>query len=477
MKRGILLLLLLLSAFQSFSQELAAKTPIKFVEKSDVFQIVEEKEKRICFFLTDKKNIKILRFNNDFGVLDSLSVTRPSEKFDQIIGYSISQNKYFIFWSNSRNKEIIEQCFNMNDKSVNTNAHSLVFDKEKPLKKITVNNLFYLITLVKSSNKLNFYRFTDGQFDKKTVDFSQTIFLNASNKPASLWSVFNEKSRLEEEMTLQTISDDTPPSLVLSAHKRKMYIKENVLTITLDNNSDLTQILKIDLNDFSSSTNSIPQPEVAELDLMGVDSNSFLMPDQIIQMKTNSEKMFLLVKDLNGKLLKSNVLNPDEEISIKNSEVVQENGSIKKAEVINEPGKLLRKLNKLHPSLSCYSVNDNLCLTIGGVSPPPNNNNAIAVGAVLGGLTGALIVAAITSNSSAENLLSYKDRKVIYVNCLFDNQFNHLSGNVENLAFDSLRAFAEEKHQMPNQTVFKFDNNLYFGFYNNEEQNYSFYRF
>ena len=114
-------------------------------------------------------------------------------------------------------------------------------------------------------------------------------------------------------------------------------------------------------------------------------------------------------------------------------------------------------------------------MVIGGVSLA--ENNAALYGAMLGGFTGALIGSAISSNYSMNNLNSYKDRKVVYINCLFDNNFNHLEGDVKKTAFDELRAFSETKSNLIARVLFKFNNALYYGAYDKEPGTYSFYKF
>ena len=114
-------------------------------------------------------------------------------------------------------------------------------------------------------------------------------------------------------------------------------------------------------------------------------------------------------------------------------------------------------------------------MVIGGVSLV--ENNAALYGALLGGFTGALIGSAISSNYSMNNLNSYKGRKVVYINCLFDNNFNHLEGDVKKTAFDKLREFSETKENLSSPVVFKFNSALYYGGFDKETKTYSFYKF
>ena len=154
---------------------------------------------------------------------------------------------------------------------------------------------------------------------------------------------------------------------------------------------------------------------------------------------------------------------------------MQENGSVKNTRILDGSNKLLRKIYNLNPSLSCYTLNGKNYVTIGSVSLV--QDNTVMYGGMIGGFTGALIAASLSSNYSLNNLNSYKNRKVVYVNCLFDENFNHLEGNINKLAFDDLRVFAEKENNLSTKTIFKMGSSLYFAGYNNKEKNYLFYKF
>lgn len=470
-----LLFALLITTF-SFSQELVKSIPIKIAKKSEVFQVVDQEKKQVLLFFSNKDGVKTLLFDNNLEFQDSLSGNRPYQEYDDIIGYSISNNKYYSYWASSNNKEIAYQCFDFENKKIDFKTYQLEFTKEKPIEKITVNNVFYLITILKNTSKLNFYVFKDGQMEKKTMDLSDKTFIDRENKRTDLWSILNVSTAFEPALSIQNILSETPPSLTFSANKRKAYTNSNNLIFTFDNNQNFTQLLNFNLSDFSVSQKSFPQPYLEQTDYNSTDCNSFLLKDKIVQMKINSDKMILSIKDLEGTELKNFSLLADNEIDFKNSEIIQENGRIKNTRILENSNQLLRKIYNLNPSISCYENENKIYLTLGSVSLV-QNNNAMLYGGMIGGFTGALIGAAISSNYSVNNLNSYKDRKVVYVNCLFDNEFNHINGAVKKLSFDELRVFADQNDFLNYETVFKFNNTLYFGGYKGETNSYSFYKF
>lgn len=475
MKKLLFALALLITSI-SFSQELVKTIPLKVAKKSDVFQVVDSEKKQVLLFFSNKDGVKTIRFDENFELKDSLSGNRPYQEYNDIIGYSISNNKYYSYWASTNSKEIAYQCFDFENKKIDFKTYQLEFTKEKPIEKITVNNVFYLITILKNTSTLNFYVFKDGQMEKKSVDLSDKTFIDKENKKTNLWELINYGSSFQPSLNIQNILNETPPSLTFSANKRKAYVNGSNLIFTFDENTGFTQMLNFNLSDFTVVQKSYSQSYVQETEFGGLESNSFLLSDKIVQLKLNSDVLKISVKDLEGSVLKEYDAYAEKEIKFKNSEIIQENGKISNTRVLDNSNQLLRKIYNLNPSISCYIQNDKIYVTLGSVSLV-QSNNATMYGGMIGGFTGALIGAAISSNYSVNNLNSYEKRKVVYINCLFDNDFNHVDGQLKKLAFDELRVFADKNEDLVCQTVFRLNSALFYGGYDKEKRTYSFYKF
>ena len=458
------------------AQELVKTTQFKIPKKSESFQIVEEDTKYVTFFFSNKKTIKSIRFNSNFEIIDSLSVAKNDKELEDIIGYSITDNVYHTFWSTSKGEEFISQSFDFKEKKVSSKKHILSLGKEKIIKKITIKNVFYIVTLSENSSILNFHFFNGNQFDKKSVNLKEKIFYDFKDTKTTLWEVFFENNPLDIPMPFETISNDSPASLTFTSRKKKCYNYGDDFIITLDNNKKVTQYIKISLIDFSSKTIIFKQPKIIENSNYANNTNSFLLQNGIVQMKINSDNMVLSFKNLENIEVKSYTILKDKEIEFRNSEINQENKNVKNNRVLDKSTQLLRKIHSSNPSVSCYTKNDVIYLTIGSASVE-EDNSAIMVGSMIGGLSGALIGAALTTNYSVNNLNSYANRKVIYINSLFDANFNHIAGDAKKLAFDKLRIFAEDNKNLKFKTIFKLDSNLYFAGIDKETKSYSFYKF
>ncbi len=123
-----LLVALLITSF-SFSQELLKSIPLKIAKKSEVFQVVDQEKKQVLLFFSNKDGVKTLLFDNNLEFQDSLSGNHPYQEYDDIIGYSISNNKYYSYWASSNNKEIAYQCFDFENKKIDFKTYQLEFIK------------------------------------------------------------------------------------------------------------------------------------------------------------------------------------------------------------------------------------------------------------------------------------------------------------------------------------------------------------
>jgi hypothetical protein len=177
---------------------------------------------------------------------------------------------------------------------------------------------------------------------------------------------------------------------------------------------------------------------------------------------------------LDGNEIKSFTLKPDQEIDFKNSDIIQEEGSIKTKKTLDTSRQLIRKIYNMNISVSCFYKNDSYYMVIGGVSFPQQTSYFAGMG---GGLTGALMDAFITNNYSVNNINSYSNKKTVYIYSLFDQDFNHLKGTVNQLAFDKLRLFVERNNKFINQTVFNIGSKIYYFGQNKDTKYYCFYVF
>ena len=471
MKKYILFIVLFCFAIAE-SQNLVSDFKINLDKNTSSFNILNPETNENVLFFLDKENIKCVKIDENLKMVEQLNVSKPEKHFKNIIGYKSENNTFSIYWENKSN-QILEQKIDFNTKATISNSFELELEDEEVINRVTIGSKFYIVTILKKTSILNFYKFED-KITKTAISFEDKKFVNSINKPSNLWSLINEKRGSQKNYLFQNIISETPPSLVLSAEKRKCYVFGNKLIFSFDNSNSFTQTISIDLESQESNQIVFTKPYLFENDFNPIDSNSFFLEDKLIQIKLNYDKMLISVKTFDDVEIKSFEVNDNEEISFKNTDIIQENGSITNKRVLDKSNKLLRKINSSFPSVSFFSSNNEILMTLGGVSPVKNNN--ALYGGIIGGFTGAMIGALMT-NYSIDNANSYSNRKVVYINCLFDKDFNHISREIEDNPFDKLRLFIHQNTHLQNQVVFKIDTNLFLGGYDQRNHKYKLFKF
>ena len=486
LKKSLLACFLFLT-INTFAQEMIKEFDLKLEKKRDFYQVTNKIKNEIVLFSNDKEKVSSIRFDSTFNIKDSISAVRPESTYEEIIGYTQKDESYSIFWGSKDRKKIFAQSFDFATKQINIKFFDLELKKEKIVKELTINNVFYIITLVKNIGNLKFYVFDpSGELDTKTVDLSKFEFNNKEGNPVNLHTALTWES---SNFFFQNINNESPPSLALSTKKNKIYTyKNDEIIFTLDNGPHATDVLRINLNDFTASLKAIKQQRITRGQYEGLvfESNSFLIDERLIQIKTNPEVLYLTISDLEGMRINTYKALRDEEIPFKNTDVFQESGTFSNKKVLEKPKQFIRKINYSTPGISCYKLNG-LYYTVIGSSEDIASGGGMGMG-MAGGFSSAPIAMSYSSYT-IENLISYRDKNVVYTTCLFDSNFNHLKDEVKTSAFEKIRIFLEENENIKDGRtlfnkvlykdliLFKLDSSIYLGNYNKQNKKYQIFSF
>ena len=474
--KSIVLAFSVLSFLNVVSQEKIASFAGNAKNTKELFTVVDNATMQPTVFFVNDDELNATRFDKNLVQIDNLSLAFAKRDVRNILGNSNSGNQYYVYWTGAAGNEVISQHFDFDSKT--TKSHKIAFDieKERVIDNFTANNIFYVVTALKNTNFLHFYRFQNGAMDKKTIDVSSNKFLDRTQQKVTFYDLYTELSGAIYSAGIQSISADTPASIVLATNKKKSYVQGDSVIFTFDVNPSFTQALTVDLKTFAATQKTYSAPYIPLEPGDRPDSNSFLVNDILIQIKVKSDIMQLTAKKLDNTSIKSITLEADEEVSFKNSDIIQENGSIASTRILGSSNQLLRKMHNLSPAVSAHFIDDKYFVVLGGVSPP-KQDKYVMIGGMVGGFAGAMIGAAISPNSTAANLNSYENKKIVYIQSVFDKDFKHVSGAYKKLAFDKLRLFIENNDKLKNHSIFKIGDDLYLLAFSNVTNVYSFYKF
>ncbi|WP_269233927.1 hypothetical protein [Flavobacterium flavigenum] len=469
------LLFLILTTINVFAQEVVNSTILELKKNRDVFQTVNHEKNTVTLFISDKEKVKAINLNDKMQIVDSISAERPNTKtYTNMIGYNSSNNGTRLYWSSNNHENILEQLYDFNNRKTTHKEYKLILKNEKVLQKFSENENFYILTVLKNSNIFKLYVFNnEGNFTEKMIPAERFHFLESDYKKSDLSGVFSENlPPFDPPFSLQNITAENPTSLTDAAKKRKCYFNNKQIIITNDSNIDFTQVILIDLKDFTATEKMVKKPYLNG-ERAFLNSNSFYFDNKLYQIKTSSDTFHFTIKDLDDNIIKEYLANSTNPIEFKNSEIYQEGGSFGGKRVLENSSQFIRKTNNLSSALSCYHIGQNTLITFGGVSALQQSTGQIFAGQF--GLVGG-VIGALAFNPAMESFNSYTNRKVVKIEGLFDTDGNHIKGELQPLAFDKIRTFFDKNNDVSSQTLFKMDA-YYLGYYDNKTKEYIFRKF
>ncbi|KRD11510.1 hypothetical protein ASE21_07325 [Flavobacterium sp. Root901] len=291
MFKKLLFVLLFLSSLFSFSQELVNYTPIELKNNRDVFQIVNNDKKEVTLFVSDKIKVKAILLNDKMQIIDSMSVKRPDrKKFAEMIGYNSTNSNARLFWSSKDRSLILSQFYDFETGKITAQETTLLIKNEKVLQNFSSKEKFYILTIVTETNTLKLHVFDqDGDHETKTITLDNPRFYTKDYTKTDLYGIFEENLLpFETPFSLQNIVTENPTSIADGAKKRKCYFSDKQITITFDSNVDYTQVLTIDLKNFTISEKVIRKPIIVTQTRSELNSNSFYFDNKFYQNKKRS---------------------------------------------------------------------------------------------------------------------------------------------------------------------------------------------
>jgi len=478
MKKHLLVCLFFISQI-NYSQEKVGSLDYAIYSPKGIYSIVDEQEKKVLLIFNDKTKIDFISLDEAFQQTGKTSITDDSKGKNDYLGYSKSNQIYYTYWRDSKEENIEVKGLDLAKNTVSASKIPFELEKEIIFNSVTVNNVFHVLSIVKNTDNINVYSFKEGQVQKKTLDCSNLRFLNSESKAINFWKLYSESIGLYYTDGIRNIANKTNNSIVLSTQKKKAYVEGDSIILSFDCNTTFNQNLIINLEKLTVSQKVLSQEGIIFKDEFRnnfTNSNSFVLNGKVFLMKTSEDQVSLTIKDFDNKELKKITYTADKLSDYINSDIVQEDGSIKDRRVLEKPNQFTRKVLGLNPAVTGVYEDNKYIISIGGVSYP-KQNNAIMIGGMLGGFTGALIGALISYNNYSQGINSYANKKVVYLKCILDENFNHVNEKAVDSNFDKLRRFIEEDKTSSYQTVFEVNKNLIYTSYDERNKKYNLYKF
>jgi hypothetical protein len=425
----------------------------------DVIPIVNEETGEIVFFIADAKNVYAYKLNKNFEVIDKLISEKKERKFKQFVGHSISKNGDYNLYLQNKNSDVsfLEVNFSFGTKHIKSKEFSLSYVKksspffENYVKSISYKNKFYIISSLSDNKGFAIYTFNENnEFKGNFIGEDLTEFLSKKNKESSAGKLMH---KFKNQITL--IDKDIPNSIEMVAEPVKIYTEKNAFIFSFDNNPLYTQLLNVNLNDFSCSYTKFDKP-MQKVKEKKKNTNSFLFKDKIALLTSISAGLQLNILDKKQKtLLAEYKIYQTDSITFKNTPIIQEGGMYSGYREMESSKKFLRKINSGKVGVSFRKMVDgNYHMILGGykeqrAAPMPmmGGFGGIPIGGI-GGLTMAI-------NPTMFAFNSYSNSKSTRIESLLDKNLSHIKGEIKENAFDKMK---EIESSGKGSTVFKYNN-------------------
>ena len=503
----------------SFNFEI--KSSSKSIQKS--FSIFNKYNSNTSTFLFENKAIYAYLLNENFNLKKQLTFEIKKHKYNVFIGKTYDKkDNYTLILSNSKRTKfaiikflfdtnkvlLIEDSFDTKNlrflQSVNKGdkAHLLFLDEK-------TSNIVSRNYSINKETTSTFFDFKNEKFfitDKKKTSLKQLLTDYTKPNHSEIKNIVYELTKINDspyknEFVYKSFSTTTkrsqvpPTSIELSSRLNKLYINESDIIITLDKNRFYTQILTLNLEHGTYTFQKIKKP-LFNVSSMNKRSNSFIHNNLFFLITASKDVLNFSIYNLENKnLLKEFITTSSDSIKFKNSPIIQEGGAFKEYRSLEQTKQFLRKVSQSNIGIGVTNNKDGYEIVIGCEKQTVKGINTISTILSMGlaGFSPNLIDTSNFSQTDFNSFTNYLTTKSVRIHCLFDENFNHKAGRIQENIYDRITNFIKPKlitekdgiYEVSSQNtevpqaidIFKTNNSTILGFYLPLTKKYSFYTF
>ncbi len=511
MKKHILVIVVFFIG-KLYAQQEVLELPVNykstFFDKKESLAISNEDTGDLVLYIEDARQSKLYLLNPNFETIGQLSIESLPNAFKEFIGHQIHKDgSYSMLFTNTSKKKYGELHIDFAKETAVVNELDFKFKKEAYVESFSHKGVFYLISAMKYSNEVNFYTFEKQTFSKsKTFTFD---FLESKSPSGYLKTSYQHlvTKGIGSSGSLIKMDNTAPNAIEITSKPNKLYIIEDELVFTFDHKKSKTTIAKIKLPEFHLDTLTFKMPKLEKEGF--VNHNSYLYEDKLFQIKVASSEMKFTIRDFkSNSLLKEIALSKDEDsITFKNTPIIQEGPGFiagTRTREMEATSKFLRKISRGDVGISAYKQNENYKVVLGSkieIKRGGGGFGGLPVGGLpIGAIGGAV---SISFNPTFYAYGGYSSTKSTHIDCLFNNDFEHVEGVILDNVFDKIEAFEEAfeersatkpeestteddiyeartsryRNLVKLKNVFTHHNKIYFGFIGAQDKKYHLVRF
>ncbi|GAB1855319.1 hypothetical protein MHTCC0001_01520 [Flavobacteriaceae bacterium MHTCC 0001] len=506
--KALLLLILIFTITDAIAQKEVLSIPFgyksTFYDSKESLAISNKATGGLVLFIEDSDVSKAFLLDANLVLKGEIFCQNLPNAFKEFIGHQINTDgSYSIFYTNNSKKKLGELNINFLKKNATAQTLDFKLKKEAYVESISHNGKFYFMSATRGTSDLNFYCFNDGKISNKntiSLDFLEEIKNDYLKKAFDLLV-----SKAFTHGSLVKMDNETPNAIETTSRPHKLYIIDDKFVFTFDNNKKDTKIVSVNPDTFDFNVLNVDQPEIDGVSEF-INHNSYLYDDKIFQIKSSSSSMRFTVKDYRTQeLIKEIVLNKEDSITFKNTPIIQEGPAFiagKRTRKMEATSKFLRKISAGDIGIAVHKKNNKNRITLGSKKEIRSGGAMMPMGGFGGIPMGGFGPLSASFNPTFFAYGGYSSTKTVRIECLFNNDFQHIEGDIPDNVFDDIKAFEDtfteitsvtkEKNNEPTddiygiesfdeddssnkpklKNVFRHDDKLYFGFIGSQDKNY-----
>lgn len=418
-------IVLFLTSTNTFSQHRLTRFTNTLKENStdikDVIPIVNKENGNTVMFIADAKKVYGYKLNSEFQLIDKLASETKKRKYKVFIGGDIHGQDYRIFLSNTSKNQFASINFSFSNKTTSNTKFKLP-QYEYFIQTIAPKNKLYLLTADKNSGNLYLYSFDkDGTPIKDKITLESTHIIGKYDRAVKIAAL------LTGQGNVQKIEKNTPNAIETVSDLVKMYVRDGNIIITFDQNKKVTYALAIDIESKNSSMKVFNKP-LANLKSSRKKTNSFIYDNYMFEVAANKEIFSMHILEYpSGNFIKEYAVSKNEEITFKNTPIIQEGGVYNSYRELEKTKKFLRKITSENIGISVIKIAGDYLFTIGGYVNQRQGGGMMMMGGGFGAIPiGGVGNATFFFNPTMFAYNSFTSTKSTRIEGVFNNNFEHI---------------------------------------------------
>ena len=281
------------------------------------------------------------------------------------------------------------------------------------------------------------------------------------------------------------IDTRVPNTIDRTSNENKLYHNGDKVYITFEDEEVQTIVNTIDLNELKLETRSFKYPKGKIDELKNY--NSFIYGDNFFHIGSSRDEMIFQVKDFSNNVIQEYYVDKESDITFKNSPIIQDGSAYSSGKRnLEETKQYLRKITSGNIGLAIHEESGSYQISLGSYKQIQSGGGMGGFGAMggmaMGGTNMAIgngmTIFVPAYNPAFASYGGYGHSKAVFVNGLFDSNFNHIKdGEIIDNIFDRIKYYEDELKWDTASDVFIHNDVTYFSFWDSKNQQYNLLRF